>query len=246
MLHYSQQSHKDTKRLHVGNILDRSQDIRYFCGITAVLTPNLRYCYILYQTNGVIAAAWQLAWQRGKWDEDKSRRTSDLEVRQKKVTTVTISSQTSSLCPLHVNMKQPSSIRRAEMAAGRSEYQSHGSHLWPCHINLILSKHLDEKENGFDVSTRYLFTDHSRHRNRERANVATAEVFPFPLVAEELQFSLLLVIQAVTVSYLHTHTYTHLLLLPCCLKCDADDKNQWKNTNKLDIVHFFYSNVIKW
>ena len=52
----------------------------------------------------------------------------------------------------------------------------------------------------------HLFTDGSRHGDREGPHIATAQVFTLPLVAEELQFPLLFLVQGVAVANLDRHT----------------------------------------
>ena len=51
----------------------------------------------------------------------------------------------------------------------------------------------------------HLFTDGSRHGDREGPHIAAAQVFTFPLVAEELQLPLLLLVQGVAVANLDRH-----------------------------------------
>ena len=52
----------------------------------------------------------------------------------------------------------------------------------------------------------HLFTDGSRHGDREGPHIAAAQVFTFPLVAEKLQLPFLFLIQGVAVANLNIHT----------------------------------------
>lgn len=56
----------------------------------------------------------------------------------------------------------------------------------------------------------YLFTDRSRHRHGEGADIPAAQVLPFALVTEELQLALFLVVQAVAVTHLEPKMATRV------------------------------------